>query len=239
LARHLSASKPLFVAPKGLRNLPRLRPHPCLGLHPRWARYGFPLPVASFRSRPTITHVKFAVQPLSDRAPSGITCLPRTPPESSSPSSPSSFVSICVRDVRARPPSSRCRHHRRPRCHQHPTDHPQLPLRWRHSSGEFPRHTCALHVPTFAVLLQLRFFPAFLPCLSALPYALAPSPPRTAVYTLPRTPPRAHAPHPATLATEHALMAVAMMPFDPDVLVLLRLACPSRAGTEIESAELP
>ena len=29
------------------------------------------------------------------------------------------------------------------------------------------------------------------------------------------------------------------MPFNPDVLALFRLAYPSRAGTEIESAELP
>jgi len=34
-------------------------------------------------------------------------------------------------------------------------------------------------------------------------------------------------------------MAVATIPFNPDVLALFRLAYPSRAGTEIESAELP
>jgi len=34
-------------------------------------------------------------------------------------------------------------------------------------------------------------------------------------------------------------MAVATMPFHPDVLALFRPAYPSRAGTEIESAELP
>jgi len=37
------------------------------------------------------------------------------------------LISICAHAVRARPPSSRCRHHRHPRCHQHSTDHPQLP----------------------------------------------------------------------------------------------------------------
>ena len=34
-------------------------------------------------------------------------------------------------------------------------------------------------------------------------------------------------------------MAVATMPFNPDVLELFRLAYPSMAGTEVESAELP
>jgi len=34
-------------------------------------------------------------------------------------------------------------------------------------------------------------------------------------------------------------MAVATAPFNPDVLALFRLAYPSQAGTEIESAELP
>ena len=34
-------------------------------------------------------------------------------------------------------------------------------------------------------------------------------------------------------------MEVVTMPCNPDVLVLFRLACPSRAGTEIESTELP
>ena len=33
-------------------------------------------------------------------------------------------------------------------------------------------------------------------------------------------------------------MAVATVPFNPDVLALFRLAYPSRAGTEIESTEL-
>jgi len=50
MTRRLSASR--FVAPTGLRNLPRLRPHPRLDLHSRRARYGFPSPVASFRSCP-------------------------------------------------------------------------------------------------------------------------------------------------------------------------------------------
>jgi len=34
-------------------------------------------------------------------------------------------------------------------------------------------------------------------------------------------------------------MAVATIPFNPDVLAKFRLAYTSRAGTEIESAELP
>ena len=41
LVRRLSASKPSFVAPTGLRHLPRLRPKPRLNLYPRRARYGF------------------------------------------------------------------------------------------------------------------------------------------------------------------------------------------------------
>jgi len=90
LARRLSAPMPLFVAPTSLRHLTRLRPHPRFDLHPRRARYGFPSPVTSYRPCPTITHAKFAVQPLSDRAPSSIARLPRTLSESSSPSSPSS-----------------------------------------------------------------------------------------------------------------------------------------------------
>jgi len=49
-------------------------------------------------------------------------------------------------DLRSRRPPrplfSRCRHHRHQRCHQHPTDNPQLPLHRRHSPGEFPRHLC-------------------------------------------------------------------------------------------------
>ena len=45
--------------------------------------------------------------------------------------------------------------------------------------------------------------------------------------------------HPAALATEHALMAVATMPFNHDVLALFSIAYPSRAEIEIESAELP
>ena len=93
LARRLSASRPSFVDLTGLRHLPRLRPHHRTGLRPRPARYGFPSPAASFRSFPTITHAKFAVQPLSDRAPSGIARLPLTPSASSSPSSPSSSKS--------------------------------------------------------------------------------------------------------------------------------------------------
>jgi len=63
LIRRLSAFRPSFVAPTGLRYLPRLRPHPRLDLRPRRARYGFPSPVASFRSCPTTTHVNFAFQP--------------------------------------------------------------------------------------------------------------------------------------------------------------------------------
>jgi len=55
LARRLSASKPLFVAPTGLRYLPRLRPHLRLDLHPRRAHYGFPSPVASFRFCPLLS----------------------------------------------------------------------------------------------------------------------------------------------------------------------------------------
>ena len=54
------------------------------------------------------------------------------------------LISIFIRAVRARPPSSRCRHHRHQRCHQRPIDHPQLPLRRRHSPGEFPRHLCTV-----------------------------------------------------------------------------------------------
>ena len=52
MARRLSASSIFFVAPTGLRYLLRLRPHPRFDLHPRRARYGFPSPVASFRSCP-------------------------------------------------------------------------------------------------------------------------------------------------------------------------------------------
>jgi len=96
LARRLSASRPSFVAPTGLRHLPRLRPHPRLDLRPRRARSGFPSPVASYRSCPTIIHAKLAVRPLRDRAPSGVARLPRTPSASSSPSSPSSCRSPLV-----------------------------------------------------------------------------------------------------------------------------------------------
>ena len=73
---------------------------------------------------------------------------------------------------------------------------------------------------------------ALSPCLFALLCALAP-------YSLYRTPPRAHATHPATLATEHALKAVATMPLNPNVLALFRLAYPLRVGAEVESTELP
>ena len=138
LVRRLSASRPSFVAPTGLRHLSRFRPHPRLNLRPRRARYGFPSPVASFWSCLTTTHANFAFQPLSDRAPSGIARLPLTPSASSSPSSP---PHLDLRSRRPRPtpvltlPSSSPS-----RCHQHPIDHPQLPLRRRHSSSEFPRH---------------------------------------------------------------------------------------------------
>ena len=40
------------------------------------------------------------------------------------------------------------------------------------------------------------------------------------------------------LATDHALVAVATMPFNPDVIALFCLAYHSRAGTEVESEEL-
>ena len=90
LIRRLSASKTSFVAPTGFRCLPRLRLHPRLDLRPRRARYGFPSPVASFQSCLTVTHAKIAVQPLSDRAPSGIVRLPRTSSASFLPSPPSS-----------------------------------------------------------------------------------------------------------------------------------------------------
>ena len=80
---------------------------------------------------------------------------------------------------------------------------------------------CALPVHTLAVLLQLRSLPAFLPCLVLL------SPPKSSASacTPPRYPP-----------TKHALMAVATMPFNLDVLELFRLAHHLWAGTEIESA---
>ena len=90
------------------------------------------------------------------------------------------------------PPFSRCRHHRHPQCHQHPTDHPHLPLRRRCSSGEFPRHLCTTcsHLGS----ITTAALSPWLPCL-----VLLPPPPRTTVYTLTRTPPRAHAPHPLPL----------------------------------------
>jgi len=90
LFRRLRASRPSFVAPTGLRHLPRLRPHPRLDFRPRRARYGFPSPVASFWSCPTTTHAIFAFRPLGDRAPSGIARLPLTPSASFSPSLSSS-----------------------------------------------------------------------------------------------------------------------------------------------------
>ena len=90
LVRRLSASRPSFVAPTGLRHLPRLCPHPRLYFRQRRARNGFPSPVASFWSCPTTTHANFAFQPLSDRAPLDIARLPLTPSASFSPSSPSS-----------------------------------------------------------------------------------------------------------------------------------------------------
>ena len=99
------------------------------------------------------------------------------------------FISIPTRRaVRARSPSYR--HHRHPRCHQHPIDHPQLPLRRCHSSGEFPRHLC-----TVCSCLGSMTSAALSPCLSALPCALAP-PTHKCVLPLPhtsasaRTPPR-------------------------------------------------
>jgi len=81
----------------------------------------------------------------------------------------------------------------------------------------------------YSCALSLPFCPALCSC----------PPPRKTAYSLPRTPPRAPAPHSATLSTEHALMAVATTPFNPAELALFRLVYPSRAGTEIESAELP
>ena len=90
LVRRLSAPRPSFVAPTGLRYLPRLRPHPHLDLRPRRGRYSFPSPVASFQSFPTTIHAKFAFQPPGDRTPSGIARLPLKPSLSFSPSSPSS-----------------------------------------------------------------------------------------------------------------------------------------------------
>ena len=166
LTRRLSASKPLFVVPTDLRHLPRLRPHPRLDLCPRRrrARYGFPSPIAFFRSRPAITHAKFAVQPLSDRAPSGVACHPRTL-FGIFFALVSFLISIFVRAVRARPPSSRCRNYRHPRCHQHPINHPQLPLRRRHSTGKFPRHLCTAcshlgSITTAALSLCLSTLPA-------------------------------------------------------------------------------
>jgi len=59
----------------------------------------------------------------------------------------------------------------------------------------------------YSCALSLSFCPALCSCPPPLP--------RTTVYSLTRTPPRAHAPHPATLATDYALVAVAAMPFNP------------------------
>ena len=263
LVRRLSASRPSFVAPTGLRHLPRLCPHPRLYFRQRRARNGFPSPVASFWSCPTTTHANFAFQPLSDRAPLDIARLPLTPSASFSPSSPSSSRSalmlsapdhrplavaiIAIRDVisilliifsyltrNTRAPHFTPQH--RLLCHM-PYGivlvRVRVPLRRRRSSGEFPRHLCTVR----SYLCKINAA-ALSPCLSAMPCALAP-PARTAAYSLPRIPPRAHAPHPATLATGHALVPVATMPLNPDVLALLRLEYPPRAGTEVESAEPP
>ena len=169
LARRLSASKPLFVAPTGLRDLPRLRPHPRLDLRLRRAHYGFPSPIASFWSRLTITHAKFAVDIPSDRAPSGIACRPRTPSVSSPPSPPSSSRSSFAPSA----PDPR------PHAAAIIAIHDAISiLRCLYAGASPPASspdTYALPVPTLAVLLQLRS-PCFLPYL-----ALLPPPPRTTI----------------------------------------------------------
>ena len=81
--------------------------------------------------------------------------------------------------------------------------------------------TCALPVPTLEVLLQLR-----------PPHNCVNPPAQTSASA--RTPPR----YPFH-RTCMKYLAVATVPFNPDVLELPRLAYPSRTGTEIESAELP
>ena len=98
------------------------------------------------------------------------------------------LISIFFRAVRARSPSSRCRHHRHPRCHQHPIDHPQLPLCRRHSSGEFP-DTCALSVPTWQYYYICALSPPFCPALCSCPptHSSVLPPPHTSASA--RTPP--------------------------------------------------
>ena len=79
------------------------------------------------------------------------------------------LISIFFRAVSARPPSSRCRHHRHPRCHQQPTDHPQLLYAGATPPASSP-DTCALSIPTwqyyYSFALSLPFCPAL--CSSSL-----------------------------------------------------------------------
>ena len=223
LARRLQRLQAFVRRPTGLRYLPRLLPNPRLDMHPRRPRNGFPSPVASFRSCPTVNHAKFAVQPLSDRAPSGIARLPRTPSASSSPSSPfSSRSSFAPSAPDHRPHAATII-----AIHQHPIDHPKLTLRRRHSSGELPRHLC-----TVCSYLGSITTAALTPCFSFCPALCSCPPPQNCALTPPHTSASACT-HPATRATEHSLMAVATMPFNPDVLASFHLAYPSRAGTEI------
>ena len=79
------------------------------------------------------------------------------------------LISIFVRAVRARPPSSRCRHHRHQRCHQHPTVLIILICLYRHcSSGEFPRNLCTAcsHLDS---VTTAALSPCLRPCLVLLP----------------------------------------------------------------------
>jgi len=88
-------------------------------------------------------------------------------------------ISIFVRAVLARPPSSRCRH--RPR--HDVINILSITLSYLYAGATPPANspdTCALFVPTLAVLLQLRSLPAFLPCVHPPPHtsASARTPPR-------------------------------------------------------------
>ena len=101
--------------------------------------------------------------------------------------------------------------------------------------------TLPVSSPTPIYTLSVLPWQYYCSCALSLPFcpALCSCPPPQSFIFPPRTPLRAHAPHSATLATEHSLMAVATVPSNPDVLALFRLAYISRAGTEIEAAEIP
>ena len=152
LVRRLSAPRPSFVAPTGLRCRPRLRPRPRLDLRPRQARYGFPSPVASFRSCPTTTHTNFAFQPFNDR-------LPRTPPASPSPLSPSSSRSALA------PSAPDPRPHANAIIAIHNViSILSIILSYLCACAAPPASspgTCTLPVRTLDVLLQLRSLPSF------------------------------------------------------------------------------